>query len=304
MNYEKAEMQKSVRLPVRVDGVNVYNGNLNHAWFHPAKDNTGIVFSYAGREINADLDHAIFSRMAVALKKGSLEVRLVEHLLSAVYSLGIDNVIIDLSDGVCPTTNNCGKEYFDALHNNIAYGTAKKKFFEVSVAPEYPITHPKFNPDLISVTQAKGFQISYVSHHPANGAEMRRYSMEINGENYSKGIMTARPPAPFRNDLIKNIVLFLGKVGLHGLTEQNYFFTSINNPKKEIQDGYLGYSDNFVRHKTVDALGTMALIGRHFKNTKFSFNMTGHKFDIWALRELREKGIFKEHSGPATPYYP
>ena len=54
----------------------------------------------------------------------------------------------------------------------------------------------------------------------------------------------------------------------------------------------------FVRHKMLDAIGTLALTGMRFNQTSFRFNMTGHSFDIPALKDLIARGIFTEYTGP------
>ena len=87
-----------------------------------------------------------------------------------------------------------------------------------------------------------------------------------------------------------------GKLGISGITDDNYLLVTskgadlTNSP--EHGDCYGG--QEFVRHKVLDVLGTLALTGRQFKNTAFTFSMTGHRFDLYALDRLFEESNIKE----------
>jgi hypothetical protein len=124
--------QTSISEKVTVEGVNVYNGRRNTATFYPAEENSGLVFLMKGVKVPAKLEFAENRRKAIGLDNGEARIHLVEHMLSAVYALGIDNLQIELSDGVCPTTDNCAYEYFEALRQIRAAQTAPRRFWRYS----------------------------------------------------------------------------------------------------------------------------------------------------------------------------
>ena len=152
--------QTSVRESVVVEGVNVYNGRRNSATFHPTEENAGLVFLVNGARVPASLDFAEHRGKAIGLDNGNGRIRLIEHLLSAVYALGIDNLEIELSDGVCPTTDNCALEYFNALRDLRGEQTLPKQFwkygndFDINIRSE-----EERKPDCLTVKPAEDFVI-------------------------------------------------------------------------------------------------------------------------------------------------
>ena len=109
--------------------------------------------------------------------------------------------------------------------------------------------------------------------------------------------MAARSPVFLGNDLFNDIFLFLGRKGFHGLNEENFLLVTSKNSEKYGNPENFGVrydGEEFVRHKILDVLGTLALKGRQFKDTYFHFDKTGHKFDLWALIKLFSEGYFVE----------
>ncbi|MCJ7645535.1 UDP-3-O-acyl-N-acetylglucosamine deacetylase [bacterium] len=292
--------QMSIKEPVEVKGVNIYTGRKNHAIFHPAEEDTGIIFYLRGTRIPASLENAHYGFCAIDIERGRKKVRLVEHPLSPVYALGIDNVIIDVPDGVCPTTDNSAKEYFGKLKGARIPQSSKKKFWRYE--GKGTKVGDNSRPDSLTVGPSEGFVIDYRAYYPHKVVGKQQFRLEVNERNYENDIMEAKSPG-FVDTPFKKFLFFLrkngplGKFGWHGINEKNYLIISSKDSENYGNPEGFGpkYGEkDFVRHKILDELGTLALTGRQFKDTEFRFNMTGHRFDLYALKKLFRENCFEE----------
>ncbi len=120
-------------------GVNVFNGNRSDVQFHPADDNVGRVFKVKNEYIPVDINRAFhynswrYLRQAscIGIRGETEKVVMVEHLLSAVYALGIDNLIIELSDGVCPRQNDGTSWLVEELQDLRTEGAEERACFRI-----------------------------------------------------------------------------------------------------------------------------------------------------------------------------
>ena len=292
------ENQKSIGESVIVEGVNIFTGASNAAVIHPAKKNSGLVFLVNDVKIPAKLEFAKNKKKSIMLGVDGQEAYLVEHLLSAVYALGIDNAEIELSDGVCPTLDDCALGYFNALKNVRLNQSAAKKFWRYSGSEERVIrSDKKKRHDSLTVGSLEGVALDYTAYYPHKVIGNQHYRFGFDEAEYASEIANARPPGFLYNEVFKNFVLALGDAGNHGLTEENYLLVTSKGRATYSNPSGLGARPeglDFVRHKILDVMGTLALTGRQFRDTEFKFNMTGHKFDLCALRTLFDEGYFED----------
>lgn len=290
--------QISIKETAKVEGVG-YSGRKISAIFHPAEEDKGLVFIVDNTEIPAKLESAENRWRGVSLTNGGKRVYLVEHLLSAVYALGIDNLVIELSGNVCPTKDNCAKEYFEALSGIREEQTASKRFWKYAKEDEtHILSDKKQKPDSLIVKPSEGFVINYFSYYPHKVVGKQKFEFVFNEEQYYEEISKARPPVFIGSHFLKNILFGLEKMGLNGINEINYLLIASTESEEYANSDKFGVKYNgkeFVRHKILDVLGTLALTGRHFVNTEFRFNMTGHRFDLYALKKLFAEDSFKTY---------
>ncbi len=286
--------QQTIKESVTVSGVNVYTGSKNSAAFHPAKENAGILFVVKGKTVPARLHGASHERKSVSVSHDSATVYLVEHLLAATYALGIDNLVIELSDNTCPTVPNCAQEYFQALKDQRQEQRALKQVLHY--APLLSATlHAEQGPDVVCVKKAETFSIDYRAGYPHKAIGEQVFATDITQAVFEKEIMAARSPAFLVNKVGLGLIRTLGWLGKTGITDENYLLiTSKSSPTYANKDGFgVRYGGKeFVRHKVLDVLGTLALVGP-FVRTSFSFYKTGHAFDLQALKQIVAKGWFK-----------
>lgn len=296
-------MQVSLRRAVKIEGINIFNGRKNHAVFHPSADDTGIVFRVRHAEIPATLNTAFNYRLlggsCVAVQKGENRVVKVEHLLSVLYGLGINNAVVELSDGVCPRVATGVSSYVEALGPERRPGTAVRKMLTVKSRGDAEIIFSfPGKPDRLSVRKANGAFISYEADYPHRAVRRQAFRMEMSEQSYRRHIMSAKP-------------IFFLPLGSRFLVDWLHPFHGINDHnslligrKKSPRYANRCHSDDdafaFVRHKIMDALGTIALTGYEFSNTEFLFYKTGHSFDLTALRALFVRNVFESCSAGSS----
>lgn len=290
------EKQVSIREKVKVNGVNLYNGRKNSVTFHPAEENTGLVFFHYDTALPASLEYAVNKGRAIRLDNGRGRIQLIEHVLSTVYALGIDNLVMELSDGVCPTVTNCAAEYISALEEIRRTQEAPKQFWRYAQNDKTSVRSDRARtPDQLTVRSAPGFTIDYYAYYPHVVVGHQRHRFHVDEENYKRDIAHARPPTFLKNALFKHATLFGERIGLHGVNDHNYLLITSQKAKQYANSRPWGvrYAGvEFVRHKILDVLGTLALSGRQFLDTEFKFEMTGHEFDVFALKRLFENRSF------------
>ncbi|MEA3329358.1 MAG: UDP-3-O-acyl-N-acetylglucosamine deacetylase, partial [Nanoarchaeota archaeon] len=271
------EFQKTIQKPIETrKGVNVYTGEEVSIKFEPAVENTGIIFLVNGEEIKVELDLARFENKSIFVGK----VGVTEHLLAPIYALGIDNLVIKMDftkePYACPGFENMAVEIVDVLKSaGIKEQSAQKRF--LSVDKEIKIQHE--NPekkDSIIITPADDFIIEYRVFYPHLEVGEQVFSFNVGEHNFCSDVIEARSPA------------FVENGGLDNFTISNKTHLLIGKGEAKYQ------GQEFVRHKVLDFLGTLALFGKQFKNTKFCVNMSGHEFDLFALKKM--KNNFVEYS--------
>jgi UDP-3-O-[3-hydroxymyristoyl] N-acetylglucosamine deacetylase len=290
--------QVSITQSVPVDGVNVYNGRKNKVTFHPAEENSGLAFIVKGKRLPATLQNAVTTLWGIGISDGNSTAYLTEHVLSAVYALGIDNIDMELSDRVCPTTDYCAVEFFDALRPLRAQQSAPRPYLQIKDQTELRAKYGDNGKDMIHITSGPGFTIDYVAYYPHLAVQGQRYTFKFDESAYAAEIAGARSPAFTGNSLILKTFLLLGKWGIHGLNERNFLLVTSKRAKYYANSPEFGVrydGQEFVRHKVLDVIGELALSGRYYQNTKFQFQMTGHMTDIMGLKQLM--AINDGHSG-------
>lgn len=264
------EFQKTIIKEIETKkGVNVYTGEEVSIKFKPSDENTGLVFVVNGEKIKAELYLARCENKSIFIDK----IGVVEHLLAPIYALGIDNLIIEMNfekaPFACPGFENMAKEIVDCLKRAGAKEQdAARKF--LTVDKEITIKHEDADKkDSITITPANDFIIEYRVFYPHTEVGKQVFSFNATEHNFCSSIMEARSPAFVENGGLEKFVI----------SEDTHLLVGKNNAKYEGQE--------FVRHKVLDFLGTLALFGKQFKNIKFCVNMSGHEFDLYALKKIK-----------------
>lgn len=270
--------QKTISKNVETQkGINVYTGEEISIKFESAAENSGIVFVVNGERTKAELDSAKFFNRSIFVGK----IGVTEHLLSPIYALGIDNIVIKMDflkePYACPGFNGMAYEIINALNSaGIVAQAAPKKYLTVGKKFFIKQKNPE-KKDSIIAEPFDNFIIEYRAFYSHSEVGEQFFSFEVSPENFQKNLMEARSPAFVQDGGLEN----------YCISEKTHLL--IGNSRGARYGG-----QEFVRHKVLDFLGTLALLGRQFKNTRFKVNMSGHEFDLYVLKKLAKGKCFKE----------
>ena len=272
-------MQRTLRNVIRATGVGLHTGDKVYLTLRPAAANTGIVF----RRVDLDeptLIHAIAenvsdTRLSTTLSESGTKVSTVEHLLSAFAGLGIDNAYIDLSSPEVPIMDGSSGPFVFLIQSaGVVEQKAPKKFIRIKkpIIVKEDDKWAKFEPfDGFKVT----FEINF--DHPAFKNASQKSTIDFSSTSFVKEVSRARTFG-FMNDIeyLRQHNLALGGSLDNAVVVDE--FQVLN------EDG-LRYEDEFVKHKILDAIGDLYLLG-HSLIGHFSGFKSGHSLNNRLLRAL------------------
>jgi len=257
--------QRTLRRPVQLEGIGLHTGYPVTLRLTPAPHDTGIVFrrtDLADFSIEASRGHVARVSYATTLMKKGVMIATVEHLLSTLYGLAIDNLFIDLNSMEVPILDGSGEPFARAVEEaGVHTQRAPRKYMVIrapievrqdgKVAGVYPAETP-------SATYVIDFQ------HPAIGRQ--EIHLELSPHAYRREISPARTFG-FISD-----VEYLKRSGLiRGGSLDNAVVLDSNG----IVNDHLRFPDEFVRHKLLDLLGDISLAG-HPVIGRFYAEKAGH----------------------------
>ncbi len=252
--FDSAEMQKTVQREALVSGMGLFTGEKVSLKLCPAPANSGIVFQRVdlpGKPvIPARLAYVREAPRCTRLATESGSIHLVEHLLSALYALGVDNVRLEVEGPEIPAGDGSANLFIDLI---------EQVQLELLPVPRrvLRITQPLFWSEgevhLIALPCPE-FRLSYTMHYPQSPVlGSQYYSFVVNAETYKSQI------APCRTfSLYEEILPFIERGLIKGGGLENALVikgSQILNP-----DG-ARFPDEMVRHKVLDLIGDLALIG-------------------------------------------
>ena len=246
--------QTTIKKTVELVGIGLHKGSPVKLKLEPLEANTGIVFYRSDVEIAIPLlpENVVDTKMATVIGKDGYVISTIEHLLSAVYAYGIDNLKVTVdadevpvmdgsSASFCMLLDEAGLQELDSPKKIMRI----KKDIIVQEGDKYVKLSP--SPDL-----QYDFRIKFP--HPA--IQNQEYVLEFTKEGYKNEISRARTFG-FLHE-----VQYLRSKGLAlGGSLENAI---VLDEKKVLNPEGLRFSDEFVRHKILDAIGDMSLIGMNF----------------------------------------
>ncbi len=280
---EMSRFQRTIGGPVRFDGIGLHTGYKVRMQLVPAPEHTGIRFrrtDLRNFEIEATRNHVARVSYATTLMKKGVMISTVEHLLSALYGLGVDNVYIELDSMEVPIMDGSGHPFIESiLESGIEQQSALRQYMVIRVPIEvrhgdkvagvYPFPNPK-------ATYIIDFE------HAAIGRQ--EIHIDLTPQSYKKQIGRARTFG-FVSD-----VEYLKRSGLiRGGSLDN----AVVLDESGIVNAELRFADEFVRHKMLDLLGDISLVGHPIIGHLFA-EKAGHAIHTaLADRIAREKDHYQ-----------
>jgi UDP-3-O-[3-hydroxymyristoyl] N-acetylglucosamine deacetylase len=245
--------QCTISHPVLISGIGLHSGHRINMSLRPAEAGTGIVFHRMseGRTVSIEALSAnvVDTRLATVLGKNGVTVSTVEHLLSALYACGIDNLHIDIDGPEVPIMDGSAAPFAELVQNAGVRSLARSRKY---LAIRKPITLVE-GEKRVSLIPSRFFRVTFdiAFDHPCISLQHR--SVKCSGDLFSKEI------APARTFGFLHEVEYLKANGLaRGGSLENAI---VIGEDKILNPEGLRFQDEFVRHKILDAIGDFSLLG-------------------------------------------
>ena len=271
-------VQTTLAQPVSYSGIGLHAANEVHMVLRPAPADTGIVFvrtDLAGNpSVPAQLAYVTNTMRATTLEQGEAKVFTVEHLLSALQGMAVDNCIVEM-DSVEPPVADGSSLTFVRLIEQAGIQNLDMPRRVLTVRRQHLVQEEdKF----IAIIPYDGFRITFTSINPHPLLGVQFSDTEITKDNYIRDIAFARTIA-FTKELAMLKKLGLGKGG----TLENTIVYDDTTCLSVLRS-----DDELVRHKVLDVIGDMALLGRSLKGHIIAVK-SSHKLNNMLARQISEE---------------
>lgn len=271
--------QRTLKNMVRATGVGLHTGEKVYMTLRPAAAGTGIVFRRTDLnppvDIKADPYAVGDTRLSSCLEKGTARVSTVEHLMSAMAGLGIDNAFVDVSGPEIPIMDGSAAPFVFLLQSaGLVEQKAPKQFIRVKKPVEV-----KSGDKWVRFEPHNGFRLSLTIEydHPVFEESRQSVTVDFSTTSYVREVSRARTFG-FMQDVeaMRSQGLALGGSLDNAIVMDEY---------RVLNSDGLRYSDEFVKHKVLDAIGDLYLLG-HPLIGAFSGHKSGHALNNQLLRSL------------------
>ncbi len=293
--------QRTLKNVIRATGVGIHTGEKVFMTLRPAAVDTGIIFRRVDldpeAEIPASATNVGDTSMSTTLVHDGVRVSTVEHLLSAMAGMGIDNAYVDVSAPEVPIMDgSAGPFVFLIQSAGIEEQTAAKRFIRIldTVEVRQEDKWAKFEP-------FDGFKVSFKIdfNHPVFKSHTSFASVNFSTTSFLKEVARARTFGFMRDlEMLRDRNLVLGGSMDNAVVLDDY---------RVLNEDGLRYEDEFVKHKVLDAIGDLYLLG-HGLIGAFSGFKSGHGLNNLLLRELLkrpeawEEVIFEDQESAPISY--
>jgi UDP-3-O-[3-hydroxymyristoyl] N-acetylglucosamine deacetylase len=278
------KQEQTIRSAVECSGVGLHSGAPVKLRILPAPAGSGIVFrrvDLEGFEVEAISRNVARVSYATSLMKRGVLISTTEHLLSAFIGTGIDNAIVELDNLELPILDGSARPFLDLIHK---VGIRKQRRGRVYLRIRRELELREGN-KFIAVYPADSYSVSYTINfpHPLIGKES--FSVDLSDGNYLSEIAPARTFGFLHEaDAMRQQGLIRG-----ASTENAIVLT-----KDGLMNPPLRFADEFVRHKVLDLIGDLALLGKQILGNVVA-DRAGHAMHTALVsRLLRDRTLWEE----------
>ena len=271
--------QRTPKKVIQATGVGLHSGDKVFLTLRPAPINTGIIFRRTDLdpvvEIPASYEYVSDTILCTSLQHHGVKVATVEHLLSALAGLGIDNAYVDVNSPEIPIMDGSAAPFVFLLQSaGIREQNAAKRFIRI-LKPVCVEDGDKF----VKFTPYNGYKVSFTIDfdHPVFIDKPQSAMFDFATSSYVKEVCRARTFG-FLSDYEKLREADLAKGGSldNAIVVDNY---------RVLNDDGLRFHDEFVKHKVLDAIGDLNLLGSGLIGA-FEGHKSGHELNNKLLRKL------------------
>ena len=275
--------QRTLKSLTKAVGVGLHSGQRVELTLRPAAPDTGIVFRRT--DLPQPVDIAISAlavtdtRLASTISAGGAKVHTVEHLMSACAGLGIDNLYVDITAEEVPILDGSASSFVFLLQSaGIALQNAPKRFIRV-LKPVEVREGEGAATKWARLTPYDGYKLSFEIDfdHPAVDSTGQRVEFDMSSGSYTRDIARARTFGFTKDvEMMRANGLAMGGGLDNAIVMDDY---------KVLNSDGLRYNDEFVKHKILDAMGDLYLLGKPLLAAYSAFR-SGHAMNNKLLREL------------------
>ncbi|AKK68860.1 UDP-3-O-acyl-N-acetylglucosamine deacetylase [Xanthomonas translucens] len=247
--------QRTLKNTIRATGVGLHSGDKVYMTLRPAPADHGIVFRRVDLEpavdVPADAELVTETTLCTGLSRGEAKIQTVEHLMSAMAGLGVDNAIVELSSAELPIMDGSSGPFVFLLQSaGIVEQGKPKRFIRIKRPVEV-----RDGDKIARFAPYDGYKLGFTIQfdHPMIPAKQSRQEIEFSTMAYIKEISRARTFG-FMRDLE---YMRERNLGLGGSMDNAIVLDEF----RVLNDDGLRYADEFVRHKILDAIGDLYLAG-------------------------------------------
>ncbi|MBE7464092.1 MAG: UDP-3-O-[3-hydroxymyristoyl] N-acetylglucosamine deacetylase [Planctomycetes bacterium] len=271
-------VRQSISQAAALEGVGLHSGTAVRVNFKPAEAGTGIVFArtdLAGApRIGLQDVWQDGLPMRTTLKRGEAEVHTVEHLLAACAGLGVTDLLVELNGPEAPGMDGSALPFAEAL---LKAGLKKLEGKPLGpVAPRETVRVSEGEAEMTVEPLANGLHLTYTLHYPDAPLAQGTYELDVTPESFLKEL------APARTFCLRREAETLRAAGFgKGATTQNTLVLD----GAEVLENTLRFPDEPVRHKMLDLLGDLYVLGRPVRG-RIRASRSGHKLNRMLAAEL------------------
>jgi len=272
------DMQCTTSHEATFSGIGLHTGNLTTLTFKPAPPDSGITFYRVDLPnrpaIQAEIDNVIDVSRGTTLGLNGIEVHTVEHVLAAVVGMGIDNLDIELDANETPVGDGSAMPFMSALKKvEIVEQDRERKYIKVEEPVYYrqgDVTLSVLPADELRVTMTIAYD------HVAIGTQYASFT--ITPDSFEKEIASARTFC-----FLRDVKMLQDQGLIRGGTLEN----AVVIGDESILNDDLRYPDEFVRHKVLDLLGDLFLLGRPIKGHVIGVK-SGHAMHVKFSKQIKK----------------
>jgi len=274
--------QRTLRESIKSTGVGLHSGNKVTMQLSPAPVDTGIVFRRTDlspiRDIPARADQVDETDLSTSLGRGEFQVTTVEHLLSALCGLGIDNAFIEIDSPEVPIMDGSAGPFVYLLQTaGVQEQSAAKRF--IRVTREITVSD---GDKVATLRPYEGFRVTFAIDfdHPVFKEQIGHAALDISSEAFVREISRARTFGFVHEfEYMRSRGLARGGSVDNAIVVDDY---------RILNEGGLRYDDEFVKHKILDAIGDLYLAG-HQLLAEYEGVKSGHALNNRLVRALFEQ---------------
>ncbi|GAA0680783.1 UDP-3-O-acyl-N-acetylglucosamine deacetylase [Marinobacterium maritimum] len=271
--------QRTLKNSIKATGVGLHTGQKVYLTLKPAPVDTGIVFRRVDLdpvfEIEARADNVADTTLSTNLARDGVRVATVEHLLSALAGLGIDNAYVELSAEEVPIMDGSAAPFVFLIQSaGIEEQNAPKEF--IRIKQEVTVSHEG---KTATFKPFNGFKVGFCIEfdHPAFANRNMEAVLDFSSTSFVKEVSRARTFGFMRDiEYLRSQNLVLGGSFENAIVVDDF---------KILNEDGLRYEDEFVKHKVLDAIGDLYLLGKSLIG-EFYGHKSGHYLNNLLLRKL------------------